>query len=155
PLTATQLRSMEKMKALAPELEKIRAKFKDAKDPERYNQEMMNLYRRHGVNPASGCLPLFIQMPIFIALYNGLLYSIDIRHTPFLYIPDLSNPDPYYLSPLLMGATMLLQSRMSPAPADPSQAMMMKMMPIIFTTMFLFAPAGLVIYWFMNNVLSM
>jgi YidC/Oxa1 family membrane protein insertase len=155
PLTSAQVSSMEKMKALAPELEKIKAKFKDAKDPERYNQEMMGLYKRHGVNPAAGCLPILIQMPIFIALYSGLLYTIEMRHTAFLYIPDLSTPDPYYLSPLLMGATMLLQSRMSPAPPDPSQAMMMKVMPIMFTAMFLFAPAGLVIYWLMNNVLSM
>jgi YidC/Oxa1 family membrane protein insertase len=154
PLTAAQLRSMERMKALAPDLERIRAKFKDTKDTERYNQEMMNLYRRHGVNPASGCLPILIQMPIFLALYSGLLYSIEMRHTAFLYIPDLSNPDPYYLSPLLMGVSMLLQSKMSPAPADPSQAMMMKIMPIMFTGLFLFAPAGLVIYWLMNNVLS-
>jgi YidC/Oxa1 family membrane protein insertase len=154
PLTNAQLKSMEKMKAIAPELERLKARFKDAKDPERYNKEMMGLYKKHGVNPAAGCLPMLIQLPIFIALYNGLLYSIDLRHTAFLYIPDLSAPDPYFISPLLMGASMLLQMRLSPTPADPTQATMMKVMPILFMGFFLFAPAGLVIYWLMNNILS-
>jgi YidC/Oxa1 family membrane protein insertase len=154
PLTNAQLKSMERMKALAPEMEKLKAKNKDKKDPERFNQEMMALYKRHGVNPASGCLPVLVQMPIFLALYAGLLYSIELRHKGFLYIPDLSTPDPFYLSPLLMGVSMFWQTRMSPAPADPSQATMMRVMPIIFTAMFLFAPAGLVIYWLMNNLLS-
>src|SRR6188474_2880577 len=115
---------------------------------------MMGLYQKHGVNPVSGCLPMLVQMPILFALYAGLLYSIEMRHTAFLYIPDLANRDPYFLSPLLMGCSMLLQMRMSPAPADPSQATMMRIMPIMFTGLFLFAPAGLVIYWLMNNLLA-
>ncbi len=154
PLNMAQYSSMNKMKLLAPELEKIKAKYKDAKDPQRYNQEMMQLYKVHGVNPAASCLPMFVQMPIFLALYSGLLYSIDLRQAPFLYIPDLSNPDPYFISPLLMGVSMLAQQRLSPSPADQSQATMMKVLPIVFTGIFLFAPAGLVIYWLMNNVLS-
>lgn len=154
PLTAAQMRSMNKMKELQPEMERLKAKFKDAKDPERFNKEMMSLYQKHGVNPVSGCLPMLVQMPILFALYAGLLYSIEMRHTAFLYIPDLANRDPYFLSPLLMGGSMLLQMRMSPAPADPSQATMMRIMPIMFTGLFLFAPAGLVIYWLMNNLLA-
>ncbi len=151
--TQISYKSMKEMKKVQPEMAKLREKFKD--DRERLNKEMMDLYRRYKVNPMSGCLPMVIQIPIFFALYKVLLYSIEIRQAPFYWwIHDLSAPDPYYISPILMGASMFVQQWLTPTTGDPAQAKMMLMMPVIFTFMFLNFPTGLVIYWLFNNVLS-
>ncbi len=151
--TQISYRSMREMKKLQPEMAKLREKFKN--DREKLNKEMMDLYRRYKVNPMSGCLPMVIQIPIFFALYKVLLYSIEIRHAPFYWwIQDLSAQDPYYISPILMGASMLIQQWMTPTTGDPTQAKMMLIMPVVFTFMFLTFPTGLVIYWLFNNILS-
>ena len=145
--------SMAGMRKLQPELERLRAKFGD--DRQRLAEEMMKLYRKHKVNPLGGCLPIAIQIPVFFALYKVLLVSIEMRHAPFLgWIRDLSAPDPYYVLPVLMGASMYLQQKMNPKPPDPAQAKLMQLMPAVFTIMFLFFPSGLVLYWFTNNLLS-
>jgi YidC/Oxa1 family membrane protein insertase len=116
----------------------------------------MELYRREKVNPLGGCLPILIQMPVFLALYWVLLESVELRHAPFmLWIHDLSAMDPYFVLPLLMGASMYYQQKLNPPPPDPMQAKVFQFMPIIFTVFFLFFPAGLVLYWLVNNVLSM
>ena len=114
----------------------------------------MKIFQEEGVNPLGGCLPILIQMPVFLALYWALLESVELRQAPFLWIHDLSLMDPYFVLPLLMGATMWIQQSLNPAPPDPMQARMMKLMPIIFTVFFLWFPAGLVIYWIVNNTLS-
>ncbi len=151
--THISYKSMKEMKKLQPEMAKLKEKFKD--DREKLNKEMMDLYRRYKVNPMSGCLPIAIQIPIFFALYKVLLYSIEIRHAPFYWwIQDLSAQDPYYISPILMGASMFVQQWMTPTPGDPTQAKMMLIMPVVFTFMFLTFPTGLVIYWLFNNLLS-
>lgn len=151
--THISYKSMKEMKKLQPEMAKLREKFKDNK--EKLNKEMMDLYRRYKINPMSGCLPIAIQIPIFFALYKVLLYSIEIRHAPFYWwIRDLSAQDPYYISPILMGASMFIQQWMTPTTGDPTQAKMMLIMPVIFTFMFLTFPTGLVIYWLFNNILS-
>ncbi len=151
--TQISYKSMKEMKKIQPEMAKLREKFKD--DREKLNKEMMELYRRYKVNPMSGCLPMVIQIPIFFALYKVLLYSIEIRQAPFYWwIHDLSAPDPYYISPILMGASMFIQQYLTPTTGDPTQAKMMLMMPVVFTFMFLNFPTGLVIYWLFNNVLS-
>jgi len=151
--THISYKSMKEMKKLQPEMAKLREKFKDEK--EKLNKEMMDLYRRYKVNPMSGCLPMVIQIPVFFALYKVLLYSIEIRHAPFYWwIRDLSAMDPYYISPILMGASMFIQQWMTPTTGDPTQAKMMLIMPVVFTFMFLTFPTGLVIYWLFNNLLS-
>jgi YidC/Oxa1 family membrane protein insertase len=151
--THISYKSMKEMKKLQPEMAKLKEKFKD--DREKLNKEMMDLYRRYKVNPMSGCLPIAIQIPIFFALYKVLLYSIEIRHAPFYWwIQDLSAQDPYYISPILMGASMFVQQWMTPTPGDPTQAKIMLIMPVVFTFMFLTFPTGLVIYWLFNNLLS-
>jgi YidC/Oxa1 family membrane protein insertase len=151
--THISYKSMKEMKKLQPEMAKLKEKFKD--DKEKLNKEMMELYRRYKVNPMSGCLPIAIQIPIFFALYKVLLYSIEIRHAPFYWwIQDLSAQDPYYISPILMGASMFIQQWMTPTAGDPTQAKMMLVMPVVFTFMFLTFPTGLVIYWLFNNLLS-
>jgi YidC/Oxa1 family membrane protein insertase len=151
--THISYKSMKEMKKIQPEMAKLREKFKD--DKEKLNKEMMELYRRYKVNPMSGCLPMVIQIPIFFALYKVLLYSIEIRHAPFYWwIQDLSVQDPYYISPILMGASMFVQQWMTPTTGDPTQAKMMLIMPVVFTFMFLTFPTGLVIYWLFNNLLS-
>jgi YidC/Oxa1 family membrane protein insertase len=151
--THISYKSMKEMKKLQPEMAKLREKFKDEK--EKLNKEMMDLYRRYKVNPMSGCLPMVIQIPVFFALYKVLLYSIEIRHAPFYWwIQDLSAMDPYYISPILMGASMFIQQWMTPTTGDPTQAKMMLIMPVVFTFMFLTFPTGLVIYWLFNNLLS-
>jgi YidC/Oxa1 family membrane protein insertase len=151
--THISYKSMKEMKKLQPEMAKLREKFKD--DREKLNKEMMELYRRYKVNPMSGCLPIAIQIPIFFALYKVLLYSIEIRQAPFYWwIQDLSAQDPYYISPILMGASMFVQQWMTPTTGDPTQAKMMLIMPVVFTFMFLTFPTGLVIYWLFNNLLS-
>jgi YidC/Oxa1 family membrane protein insertase len=151
--THISYKSMKEMKKLQPEMAKLKEKFKD--DREKLNKEVMELYRRYKVNPMSGCLPMVIQIPIFFALYKVLLYSIEIRQAPFYWwIQDLSAPDPYYISPIVMGASMFIQQWLTPTTGDPTQAKMMLIMPVVFTFMFLNFPTGLVIYWLFNNVLS-
>jgi YidC/Oxa1 family membrane protein insertase len=113
------------------------------------------LYKKEKVNPVSGCLPMLVQMPVFIALYWVLLESVELRHAPFfLWIDDLAAQDPYFILPLIMGASMFIQQKLSPAPADPMQAKVMKFLPVIFTIFFLWFPSGLVLYWVVNNILS-
>ncbi|MBI5243817.1 MAG: membrane protein insertase YidC [Elusimicrobia bacterium] len=155
PLTYKQMKSAAIMKKLQPELTRIQQKF--AKDPQRLNQEMMGLYRRHGANPLGGCLPLLVQMPIFIALFNALRGAWELHGAGWIFwIKDLSAHDPYYVLPLIMGGVMFLQSRMNPVQAaDPMQAKMFQYMPVIFTFMFLKFPAGLVLYWLTNSVLGL
>ena len=153
PLSQKSYKSMGKMKEVQPKLAKLKEKFKD--DKTRLNKEMMDLYRTNKVNPFGGCLPIVVQIPVFFALYRALMVAIELRHAPFFgWILDLSAKDPYYVTPLIMGATMFLQQKMTPSTGDAMQAKMMLFMPIIFTFMFLNFPAGLVLYWLVNNVLS-
>jgi YidC/Oxa1 family membrane protein insertase len=165
PLTHKSYTSMKKMQRLQPQMEKLKEKFKD--DREKLNKEIMELYRRNGVNPFGGCLPMVLQIPVFIGLYNALLTPIELRHASFLWIKDLSRPDweslPFHVAghslglpilTVLMGASMFVQQWMTPTAGDPNQRKMMLMMPIIFTFMFINFPSGLTIYWLVNNVLS-
>ncbi len=154
PLTYKSMKSMAMMKKVAPEQAKIQQKFK--KDPQRLNTELMALYKKRGVNPLGGCLPMMAQMPIFIALFNTLRNAWELHGAPWiLWIHDLSAPDPFYVLPIVMGAIMFLQNKMNPTPAgDPNQTKIMQYLPIIFTFMFLNFPAGLVLYWLTNSVLS-
>lgn len=153
PLTHKSYKSMKSLKDLQPQMEALRKKYKG--DRERLNMETINLYRSYKVNPLGGCLPLLVQFPIFIAFYWVLMGSIELRHSPFVFwIKDLSAHDPYYITPILMGASMFIQQKMTPTAADPTQAKVMLAMPIVFTAMFLNFPAGLVIYWLVNNVLQ-
>ena len=153
PLTHKSYKSMADMQKLQPLMQKLREQYKDNK--ERLNQEMMRLYKQHKVNPLGGCLPMLLQIPVFFALYKALLVSVELRHAPFFWwIQDLSAKDPYYITPIIMGITMFIQQKMTPSTGDPKMAKMMLIMPIIFTFMFLNFPSGLVIYWLVNNVLS-
>ena len=153
PLTQKSYSSMKAMQRLQPEMAKIREKFKN--DRERLNREMMGLYKEHRVNPLGGCLPMVVQIPVFFALYKVLLNSIELRHAPFaLWLTDLSTKDPYYITPLVMGATMFIQQKMTPSTMDLTQAKIFMFMPIIFTFLFLNFPSGLVIYWLVNNLLT-
>jgi YidC/Oxa1 family membrane protein insertase len=152
-LNASAYRSMGKMKALAPRITDMRERYKDK--PQLMQQEMMRIYREEKVNPLGGCLPIAAQMPFFIALYWVLLSSVEMRNAPWIaWIHDLSAPDPFFVLPLLMTLSSLFQVWLQPAPADPMQAKMMWMMPLIFGVMFFFFPAGLVLYWLTNNILS-
>jgi YidC/Oxa1 family membrane protein insertase len=152
-LTATSSRSMAKMRKLAPRMKALQERHKD--DRQALSQAMMELYKKEKVNPAAGCLPILIQMPFFFAYYWVLIESVEMRQAPFLlWIDDLSKRDPFFVLPLLMGAAMLFQMRLSPAPPDPVQARVMQIMPIVFTAMFALFPAGLVVYWLTNTVLS-
>jgi YidC/Oxa1 family membrane protein insertase len=153
PLQAASYRSMAKMKAITPRMTELRERYKN--DPQRMNQAMMELYRNEKVNPLGGCLPIVVQIPIFIALYWVLLSSVEMRGAPWLgWIKDLSQLDPYYILPAIMTATMFLQIKLNPTPPDPMQARLMWIMPAVFSVMFFFFPAGLVLYWLTNNVLS-
>jgi YidC/Oxa1 family membrane protein insertase len=153
PLGNKSYKSMKEMQKLQPKLVELREKFKD--DKAKLGQETMALYKAHKVNPFGGCIPMLVQIPVFFGLYRALLYAIELRHSPwFGWIQDLSAKDPYYITPILMGATMFIQQRMSPPMSDPMQNKMMMLMPIIFTFMFLNFPSGLVIYWLFNNILS-
>ncbi len=153
PLTHKSYKSMADMQKIQPLMQKLREKYKD--DKERLNQEMMRLYKQHKVNPLGGCLPMLLQIPVFFALYKALLDSVELRHAPFFWwIQDLSAKDPYYITPIIMGLTMLIQQKMTPSAGDPKMAKMMLIMPIVFTFMFLNFPSGLVIYWLVNNILS-
>ena len=153
PLANKSYRSMNAMKKLQPKMEELRKLY--GSDKTRLNQEMMQLYQSNKVNPLGGCLPILVQLPVFFALYQVLYLSVEMRHAPFfLWIHDLSAMDPYYVLPVLMGISMFVQSHLNPAPADPVQAKVMMFLPVIFTFMFLSFPAGLVLYWLVNNVLS-
>jgi YidC/Oxa1 family membrane protein insertase len=152
-LNAKAYASMAKMKAINPKITEMRERLKD--NPQQMQQEMMRIYREEKVNPMGGCFPIMVQIPVFIALYWVLLSSVEMRNVPWiLWIKDLSSPDPFYILPLLMTVTTLLQTALNPAPPDPMQAKMMWFMPLIFSVMFFFFPAGLVLYWITNNILS-
>ena len=153
PLSAASYKSMAKMRKLQPRLAQLKESYGD--DRQRFNQEMMDLYRKEKVNPMGGCLPIMVQIPVFISLYWVLIETVELRQAPFLlWVQDLSAKDPYFVLPVIMGITMFLQQRLNPAPVDPLQAKIMRMFPIVFTVFFLFFPAGLVLYWVTNNTLS-
>lgn len=153
PLTQASYRSMAKMRKIQPRLKDLKEKFAD--DRQRFNTEMMAMYKKEKVNPMGGCLPMLVQIPVFISLYWVLIETVEIRQADFaLWIEDLSAQDPYFILPIVMGITMKIQQSLNPAPIDPLQAKIMKMFPIIFTVFFLFFPAGLVLYWVCNNTLS-
>jgi len=153
PLTQISFKSMKEMQKVQPEMNRLKEQHKN--DKAKLQQEIMLLYKRRKINPMSGCLPMLIQIPVFIALYNALQYTIEMRHAPFfLWIKDLAAKDPIYITPLIMGATMVIQQKMTPTAADPTQAKMFLLMPVMFTFLFLNFPSGLVIYWLINNVLS-
>jgi YidC/Oxa1 family membrane protein insertase len=153
PLSEASYRSMAKMRILAPKMQRLKEQYGD--DKQRMQQAMMELYKTEKINPLGGCLPIVVQIPVFISLYWVLLASVELRHAPFmLWIHDLSRPDPFYILPVLMGATMIIQTRLNPDPPDPVQAKVMKIMPLAFSVFFFFFPAGLVLYWLVNNVLS-
>jgi YidC/Oxa1 family membrane protein insertase len=152
-LNAKAYGSMAKMKAINPKIMEMRERLKD--NPQQMQQEMMRIYREEKVNPMGGCFPILVQIPVFIALYWVLLSSVEMRNAPWiLWIHDLSAPDPFYILPLLMTVTSMLQTALNPQPPDPMQAKMMWIMPLVFSVMFFFFPAGLVLYWLTNNILS-
>ncbi len=153
PLSAASYRSMAKMRVVAPKLEKLKQRYAD--DREGLNRAMMDLYKTEKINPLGGCLPVLIQIPVFIALYWSILASVELRYAPFFgWITDLSAADPYYILPVIMGLSMLIQSKLNPTPPDPIQAKVMQIMPIVFSVVFFFFPAGLVLYSIVNNGLS-
>jgi YidC/Oxa1 family membrane protein insertase len=153
PLSAASYRSMAKMRVLAPKLQRLKDQYGD--DRQRMQQAMMELYKTEKINPLGGCMPILVQIPVFIALYWVLLASVELRHAPFmLWINDLAAPDPWFILPILMAVTMWIQTMLNPEPPDPVQAKVMKIMPIVFSVFFFFFPAGLVLYWLVNNVLS-
>ena len=153
PLTHKSYKSMKDMQKLQPKMTELKEKFKNDRDA--MNKAVMELYKTHKVNPLGGCLPMIVQIPVFFGLYRALMYSIELRHAPFYFwITDLSAKDPYYVTPIIMGATMFIQQKMTPTNMDPIQAKMMLALPIVFTFMFLNFPSGLVIYWLINTVLT-
>ncbi|KPY50632.1 membrane protein insertase YidC [Pseudomonas syringae] len=153
PLSAASYKSMARMRAVAPKLALLKEQHGD--DRQKMSQAMMELYKKEKINPLGGCLPILVQMPVFLSLYWVLLESVEMRQAPWiLWITDLSIKDPFFILPIIMGATMFIQQRLNPTPPDPMQAKVMKMMPIIFTFFFLWFPAGLVLYWVVNNTLS-
>jgi YidC/Oxa1 family membrane protein insertase len=159
PLTYSSTKSMARMAELQPKVKAIRAKYKKAKTDiaqrRQMNEEMMKLYKEHGINPAGGCLPLLIQLPIFWGVFRMLVASVEFRHAPFgLWLQDLSVRDPYYVTPILMGITQFISQKMTPTSADPSQAKMMLIMPFIMTIFFMNFQSGLVLYWLTTNVLQ-
>ena len=153
PLSAASYRSMAKMKLVTPKLTKLREQYGD--DRVRMNQAMMELYKTEKINPLGGCLPIVVQIPVFISLYWVLLAAVELRHAPFYgWITDLASPDPWYVLPALMMGSMIIQTKMNPTPPDPVQAKVMMIMPFAFGVMFFFFPSGLVLYWLVNNILS-
>ena len=153
PLSAASYRSMARMRAVSPKLQALKEQFGD--DRQKMSQAMMELYKKEKINPLGGCLPILVQMPVFLSLYWVLLESVEMRQAPWLlWITDLSIKDPFFILPIIMGATMFIQQQLNPTPPDPMQARVMKLMPIIFTFFFLWFPAGLVLYWVVNNCLS-
>jgi len=154
PLSAAGYRSMAKLKAVAPRLKTLREQHK-GKDKQKMNQAMMEFYKTEKINPMGGCLPILVQIPIFISLYWVLLASVELRYAPFaLWIEDLSMPDPYYVLPVIMGISMYIQTKLNPAATDPIQQKVMQLMPLVFSIFFFFFPAGLVLYSLVNNSLS-
>ena len=154
PLSAASLKSMAKMRNLQPQMLRLKELYGD--DRQKMSQETMSLYKKEKVNPAGGCFPMLLQMPVFISLYWVLMESVEIRHAPWIYwIQDLSAKDPYFVLPIIMGASMLFMQKLQPAPTDPMQAKIMQIMPIAFTFLFMGFPSGLVLYWTVNNLLSM
>ncbi len=152
-LSETSYRSMARMRNVAPKITALKERYGD--DKQRLNQAMMELYKQEKINPLGGCLPIVVQIPVFIALYWMLLESVELRQAPFiLWIHDLSEKDPYYVLPIIMGVTMVIQQKLNPPPPDPTQAKIMMMLPILFTFMFLWFPSGLVLYWVVSNTLS-
>jgi YidC/Oxa1 family membrane protein insertase len=153
PLSAASYRSMAKMKTVTPKMTSIRERYKN--EPQKMNQAMMELYKTEKINPLGGCLPIVVQIPVFIALYWVLLASVEMRNAPWLgWIHDLASPDPFFILPIIMAASMFIQTRLNPTPPDPVQAKVMMFMPIVFSVMFFFFPSGLVLYWVVNNILS-
>ncbi|MEO6147676.1 MAG: membrane protein insertase YidC, partial [Sulfuriferula sp.] len=153
PLSAKSYKSMAQMRGLAPRLQRLKEQYGD--DRQKLHQAMMELYKTEKINPLGGCLPVVVQIPVFISLYWTLLGSVEMRQAPFiLWIHDLSAPDPYYVLPIIMGITMLVQTRLNPTPPDPIQAKVMMIMPVAFSIFFFFFPAGLVLYWLVNNLIS-
>ena len=153
PLGTKSYKSMKEMQKVQPKLNELKERYKD--DKQKMNAAVMELYKTHKINPLGGCLPVVIQIPVFIALYQLLSYAIELRHAPWIWwVQDLSAKDPYYITPIIMGATMLIQQKMSPPMGDPMQQKMMLLMPVVFTFLFLNFPSGLVIYWLFNNILS-
>jgi YidC/Oxa1 family membrane protein insertase len=165
PLSAASYRSMAKMRTVTPKMQAIRERYKS--DPQKMNQAMMELYKTEKINPLGGCLPIVVQIPVFIALYWVLLASVEMRNAPWLWITDLASPDVllgsynvfgFHLTigilPIVMAVSMFIQTKLNPTPPDPIQAKVMMMMPIVFSVMFFFFPAGLVLYWVVNNILS-
>ncbi|MBF0329134.1 MAG: membrane protein insertase YidC [Nitrospirae bacterium] len=145
--------SMKRMQEIQPKMAEIKEKYKN--DPQKMQKETMELYKKHKVNPFGGCLPMLLQIPVFFALYKVLLLAIELRNAPLaLWVTDLASKDPYYVLPIIMGATMVIQQKMTPSAMDPMQQKMMMLMPVVFTFMFLTFPSGLVLYWLVNNVLS-
>ena len=153
PLQAASYKAMAKMKLIAPKMQALKERYGD--DRQRLQKGMMELYQKEKVNPMAGCLPIVVQMPVFIALYWVILASVELRHAPFYgWITDLSSVDPWYILPVLMGASMIIQTKLNPVPPDPVQAKVMQIMPVAFSVFFFFFPAGLVLYWLVNNILS-
>ncbi|MFZ5507310.1 MAG: membrane protein insertase YidC, partial [Pseudomonadota bacterium] len=153
PLSAASYKSMAKLRLVTPRMQQI--KERHGNDRVRMQQEMMELYKTEKINPLGGCLPILIQIPVFIALYWVLLGSVEMRNAPWIgWITDLSIKDPYFVLPIIMGVTMFVQTKLNPTPPDPIQAKVMLFLPVVFTGMFLFFPAGLVLYWTVNNILS-
>ena len=153
PLSAASYKSMAKMKEVTPRMTKIREQYGD--DRQKMNVAMMELYKSEKINPLGGCLPILVQIPVFISLYWVLLASVEMRNAPWaLWVKDLATPDPWLILPMLMMATMFIQYKLNPTPPDPVQAKVMMLMPLIFGVMFFFFPAGLVLYWLTNNILS-
>ncbi len=151
PLNHKSLKAMKRMSELAPKIQQLQKKYKD--NPQKLNEELMKLYAEHGANPMSGCLPILAQIPIFIALYNVLMVTVELKMEPFLWIPDLANKDPYYVLPILMGLSMVAQQWITPS-SDKNQKIMMYIMAGVFTFLFMNFPAGLVLYWLTNNILG-
>ena len=153
PLTHKSYKSMKDMQKIQPKMAALKEKFKDDRDA--MNKAVMELYRDHKVNPLGGCLPMVVQIPVFFALYKALMFSIELRHAPFFFwVTDLADKDPYYVTPIIMGITMFVQQKMTPSQMDPVQQKMMLALPVVFTFMFLSFPSGLVLYWLVNNVLT-
>jgi len=153
PLTHKSFKSMKGMQKIAPYIKVIQERHKG--DRQKINEEMIGLYKKYKVNPLGGCLPMLLQIPVFISLYHALFFSIELRGAPFmLWIQDLSVQDPYYVTPVLMGATMFLQQKLTPSTADPVQQKIFMFMPILFTFLFITFPSGLVLYWTVNNLLT-
>jgi len=152
-LSETSYKSMANMRQVAPRLKALKDRYGD--DKERLNQAMMELYKKEKINPLGGCLPILVQIPVFIALYWVLLESVELRHAPFmLWLDNLTAPDPYYVLPLIMGVSMFIQQKLNPPPPDPMQEKIMMALPFVFTVFFAFFPSGLVLYWTVNQLLS-